>query len=116
MILFVNEQGRFLRFDRTGASMTLEFDCTQRPEIIGKFLYRLSRSWDAIGHDPTATPASEEDATLFRSLHTQYDSQSTVARSLKDAAMDGWPVYKLFFGCPSSLSEDKAVRRNAPVS
>ena len=115
-ILFVNEKGRLLRFDRTGASMALEFDYTQRPEIIGKFLYRLSRSRDAIGHDPTATPASEEDATLFRSLHTQYDSQSTVARSLKDAAMDGWPVYKLFFKCPFSPSEDKAVRRNAPVS
>ncbi|KAI1781712.1 hypothetical protein LXA43DRAFT_1159135 [Ganoderma leucocontextum] len=116
MILFVNERGRLLRFDRTGAAMMPEFDYTQRPEIVGKFLYRLSRNSDAMGHDPTATRANEADTTLFRKLHTHHHPQSTVARCLEDAAMDGWPVYKLSFEGCFSPAENRAVRRSAPIS
>ncbi|PIL31162.1 hypothetical protein GSI_05859 [Ganoderma sinense ZZ0214-1] len=116
MILFVNKNARLLRFDRTGASMTHEFDYTQHPEVIGKFLYHLSRSRDAMGHDPTASPANEADTTLFRALHAQYDLKSTVGRYLKDAATDGWPVYRLAIEGGFSSDEKSAVRREAPIS
>ncbi|KAM5535263.1 hypothetical protein V8D89_011069 [Ganoderma adspersum] len=114
-ILFVNERARLVRFDRAGASMTPEFDYAQRPELIGKFLRRLSRSRDAMGHDPTATPADEAATALFRTLHAQYHPESIVGRCLKVAA-DGWPVYRLTIKGGFSSDEKRAVRRDAPIS
>ncbi|KAI1781713.1 hypothetical protein LXA43DRAFT_1159140 [Ganoderma leucocontextum] len=116
MILFVNETARLLRFDRTGASMTIAFDYTQRPEIFGKFFHRLSRQGRAArGHDPTTVPANEANTALFRKLHTRYNPESAVARGLEDAAMDGWPVSKLTIEGPFSPDQN-AVLPNAPVS
>ena len=69
-----------------------------------------------MGHDPTATPANEADTALFRSLHTQYHSESTVGRCLKVAAEDGWPVYKLTVEGSFSSDEERAVRPGAPIS
>ena len=118
MILFVEDKARLLHFDRTGASMTPEFDYTHRPEVIGKFLYRLSNSRNraAMGHDPTATRANEADAELFRNLHTRYHAASAVGRGLRDAATEGWPVYKLCIEGRFSLNGSTAVLPNDPVS
>ncbi|KAI1786827.1 hypothetical protein LXA43DRAFT_1168945 [Ganoderma leucocontextum] len=116
MILFVEGKARLLRFDRTGASMTPEFDYTQRPEVIGKFLYRLSRNRAAIGHDPTATRANEADTELFRNLHTRYPAASAVGCGLRGAAMEGWPIYKLRIEGRFSPDGSTAVPPNAPIS
>ncbi|PIL31170.1 hypothetical protein GSI_05867 [Ganoderma sinense ZZ0214-1] len=116
MILFVNDRGRLLRFDRTGVSMTVEFDYTQHPEIIGKFLRRVSGSRAAMGHDPTAAPADAADEKLFRELHTRYMSQSAVGRGLKNAATDGWSVYKLSIEGRFSPDHSTAVLPTAPMS
>ena len=120
-ILFVNDRARLVHFDRTRASMTPEFDYTQRPDLIGKFLWRLSPSrWgrdaDTMGHDPTATPANEADTALFRTLHARYHPESTVGRCLKVAATDGWPVYRLTVEGGFSSDGESAVRRGAPIS
>ncbi|KAM5535264.1 hypothetical protein V8D89_011070 [Ganoderma adspersum] len=116
MILFVEDKARLLHFDRTGASMTPAFDYTHRPEVIGKFLYRLSRNRASMGHDPTATHANEADAELFRNLHTRYHAASAVGRSLRDAATEGWPVYKLCIEGRFSPTGSTAVLPNDPVS
>ena len=88
MGLFVEDKARLLRFDRTGVIMTPDFDYTQRPEVIGKFLYRLSQNRASIGHDPTATRASNVDTALFRNLHTHYHPASAVGRGLRDASIE----------------------------
>ncbi len=116
MILFVEDKARLLHFDRTGASMTPEFDYTQRPEVIGKFLRRLSRNRATMGHDPTATRANEADAELFRNLPTRYHTASAVGRGLCYAATEGWPVYKLCIKGGFSPDGSTAVLPNAPVS
>ncbi|KAI1786815.1 hypothetical protein LXA43DRAFT_1032180 [Ganoderma leucocontextum] len=116
MILFVEGKARLLRFDRTGASMTPEFDYTQRPDVIGKFLYRLSRHRAAMGHDPTATRANEADTELFRNLHTRYHAASAVGCGLRGAAMEGWPIYKLRIEGRFSPDGFTAVPPNAPIS
>ncbi|KAI1786813.1 hypothetical protein LXA43DRAFT_751802 [Ganoderma leucocontextum] len=116
VILFVNEKGRLLRFDRTGVSMTIEFDYTQHPEIIGKFMRRVSRSRTAMGHDPTVTSADAAGAKKFRELHTRYVPQSAVGRGLMDAARDGWPVYKFSIEGCFSPDDSTAVLPTAPVS
>ena len=116
MILFVEDKARLIHFDRTGASMTPEFDYTHRPEVIGKFLYRLSRNRASMGHDPTATRANEADAELFRKLHTRYHAASAVGRGLRDAATEGWPVYKLCIEGRFSPTGSAAVLPNNPVS
>ena len=116
MILFVNDKGRLLRFDRTGVSMTVEFDYTQHPEILGKFLDRVSRSRAAMGHDPTVIPADAAEESMFRQLHTRFVPQSAVGRGLKDTAMDGWPVYKLSIEGRFSPDDSAAVLSTAPVS
>ena len=116
-ILFVNDRARLVHFDRTGASMTPEFDYTQRPDLIRKFLYRLSRrsrSRDAMGHDPTAAPADGADTAL--TLHARYHPESTVGRCLKVAAADGWPVYRLTIEGGFSLDGESTVHRDAPIS
>ncbi|KAM5539845.1 hypothetical protein V8D89_006348, partial [Ganoderma adspersum] len=116
MILFVEDKARLLHFDRVGVSMTAEFDYTQRPEVIGKFLYRLSRNRASTGNDPTATRANEADAELFRNLHMRYHAASAVGRGLRDAATEGWPVYKLCIEGRFSPNGSTAVLPNDPVS
>ncbi|KAM5535281.1 hypothetical protein V8D89_011087 [Ganoderma adspersum] len=105
MILFVNDKGRLLRFDRTGVSMTVEFDYTQRPEILGKFLDRISPSRAVMGHDPAVVPADAAEENMF-----------PVGRGLKDAAMDGWSIYKLSIEGRFSPDDSRAVLPTAPVS
>nr|VWP02215.1 DNA helicase (EC [Ganoderma boninense] len=120
MILFVEDKARLLRFARTGVSMTPAFDYTRRPEVLGTFLHRLSRSTSrtAAGHDPTATRANEADTELFRNLHTRtnYHAASAVGRGLRDAATGGWPVYRLCVEGRFSRDGSAAVLPDAPVS
>ena len=116
MILFVEDKARLIQFDRTGASVTPAFDYTHRPEVIGKFLYRISRNPASMGHDPTATRANEADAELFRNLHTRYHATSAVGCSLRDAVTEGWPLHKLCIEGRFSPNGSTAVLPNDPVS
>ncbi len=110
-IHFMCDRARFLRFDRSGAVVSEEFDYVAHPEVIGAFLFRLSRMSRAErGHDPTATTASEKEATMFKALHTRFHADSTAARGLRCAVAEGWPIVKITMDAP--FSPDRApVRR-----
>ncbi|RDX52383.1 hypothetical protein OH76DRAFT_1480526 [Lentinus brumalis] len=100
LVLILKGDARLLRFDRNGAAVSEPFDYVSHPEIIGEFLYRAfcspeSKAEACRGHDPTAKPAALADAEFFRALHERYDQGSTVAKALKRAASDGWPIYEL---------------------
>ncbi|KAM5538320.1 hypothetical protein V8D89_007922 [Ganoderma adspersum] len=111
MIHFMYDCARFIRFDRSGAVVSEEFDYVAHPEVIGTFLFRLSRMSRAErGHDPTATLASESEAGMFRGLHTRFHVDSASARGLGSAVAEGWPVVKLTMDAPFS-SDGAPVRR-----
>ncbi|EJF67468.1 hypothetical protein DICSQDRAFT_142985 [Dichomitus squalens LYAD-421 SS1] len=116
MIHFTYDCARFLRFDRSGAVVSEEFDYIACPQLIGSFLSRLSRMGRAErGYDPTATLASEEQATTFRELHNRFHPDSATARGLGNAVADGWPIYLLTIDAPFS-SDGAAVRRGTSPS
>ena len=110
-IHFMCDCARFLRFDRTGAVVSEEFDYVTHPEIIGMFLFRLSRMDHAErGHDPTVTLASEDEVATFRELHTRFHVDSATARGLRGAVAEGWPIVKIAVDAPFS-SDGSPVRR-----
>ena len=113
MIHFMYDCARLIRFDRSGAVVSEEFDYVVHPEIIGTFLFRLSRKSRAErGHDPTATLASESEAAMFKELHTRFHVDSATARGLRSAVAEGWPIVKITMDAPFS-STRAPVRRNA---
>ncbi|KAI1791953.1 hypothetical protein LXA43DRAFT_369093 [Ganoderma leucocontextum] len=113
VIHFMCDCARFLRFDRSGAVVSEEFDYVAHPEVIGTFLSRLSGMGRAErGHDPTATLASESEAATFRELHTRFHVDSATARGLRSAVAEGWPIFKLTVDAPFS-SDGAPVRRGA---
>ncbi|TFK85845.1 hypothetical protein K466DRAFT_551418, partial [Polyporus arcularius HHB13444] len=100
LVLILKGDARLLHFDRNGAAVSEPFDYVSNPEIIGEFFYRAFCSPEPTakacrGHDPTAKLAAIEDAKFFRALHERYGQSSTVAKALKRAASEGWPIYQL---------------------
>ncbi|RPD54528.1 hypothetical protein L226DRAFT_471918, partial [Lentinus tigrinus ALCF2SS1-7] len=117
MITVLNDYARLVCFERQGAEFTPEFNYIEEPDVIGKFLYRLSRLDRAgRGYDGTVKAASPGEQRLFRTLHEQFpQSRSAVAAGLRDAATIGWRVYKVAVDAPFS-TDGTAVRRNSPLA
>ena len=103
MVHFMYDCARLIRFDRSGAIVSEEFDYVVHPEVIGTSLFRLSRMGRAEqGHDPTASLASESEAEMFRDLHTRFHVDSASARGLRSAVAEGWPIVKITMDAPFS--------------
>ncbi|KAI0073235.1 hypothetical protein K474DRAFT_1649851 [Panus rudis PR-1116 ss-1] len=67
---------RFLRWDRSGCTVSAYFDIYQEPEKLAAFFYQYSRlTRELRGHDPTAKIASSEE-------------QEALQDAIKDFAMD----------------------------
>ncbi|KAI0706239.1 hypothetical protein C8T65DRAFT_230973 [Cerioporus squamosus] len=116
VVVFLQDCARLVRFDRSGAVVSEEFNYLTHPEFIATFFYRLSKLSLALrGYDPSATRASDEEATLFRSLAGKYPEESATQRGLYQAASEGWPVYKLTVDAPFS-PDGKALTRGTPPS
>ncbi|PIL31104.1 hypothetical protein GSI_05800 [Ganoderma sinense ZZ0214-1] len=113
MVHVMRDCARLLRFDRSGAVVSEEFDYVAHPEVLGTLLFRLSRMGRAErGHDPMATLASECEAATFRELHARFHADSATARGLRSAVAEGWPIVKVTMDAPFS-SAGAAVRRGA---
>ncbi|PIL31118.1 hypothetical protein GSI_05814 [Ganoderma sinense ZZ0214-1] len=111
MVHVMRDCARLLHFDRSGAVVSEEFDYVAHPEVIGTFLFCLSRMGRAErGHDPTATLASEHEASMFRELHTRFHADSATAHGLRSAVAEGWPIVKITMDAPFS-SDGTPVRR-----
>ncbi|PIL31115.1 hypothetical protein GSI_05811 [Ganoderma sinense ZZ0214-1] len=114
MVHVMRDCARILRFDRSGAVVSEEFDYVAHPEVIGTLLFRLSRMSRAEqGHDPTATLASEREASMFKELHARFHADSATARGLRNAVVEGWPIVKITMDVPFS-SDGAPVRRGTP--
>ncbi|RPD54518.1 hypothetical protein L226DRAFT_575695 [Lentinus tigrinus ALCF2SS1-7] len=116
MIAVVNDCACLVRFDRSGVAMTPSFNYLEEPDVIGNFLFRLSRlDRGGRGYDGTVEAASPEEERLFRDLHEQYHPRSAVATGLRDAATTGWRVYKVAVDAPFS-TDRTPVRRSSPLA
>ena len=115
LVLFLQDCARFVRFDRSNAVVSEEFDYTACPEIIATFLYRLSKmSLAERGYDPTALRACQEEEIMFRSLHAKYPEGSATRCGLLRAAPAGWPVYKLTVDAAFSPNSSALTRDIIP--
>ncbi|TBU25823.1 hypothetical protein BD311DRAFT_668806 [Dichomitus squalens] len=115
-IVILDDTARLLRYDRTGITMTSKFDYLERPEVIGRFFYRLSRATRMErGYDPTVVPSSAEEDKLFRGLSARFAPGSTEAQALVNAASAGWPVHKITINAPFSDGEKAVSRHDATL-
>ncbi|RPD69384.1 hypothetical protein L226DRAFT_494404 [Lentinus tigrinus ALCF2SS1-7] len=117
MITVFNDCARLVCFDRNGAAMTPSFSYLEEPDVIGKFLYRLSRLDRAgRGYDASVEAASLENERFFRALHERHPQpRSAEAAGLRDAATAGWRVYKVGVDAPFS-TDGTPVRRSSPLA
>lgn len=66
-LLIFGKHGRFIRWDRSSAIVSEQFDYTQQPELLADFLWGVSHAQrDVLGMDPTVTVASDKEAELSR--------------------------------------------------
>ncbi|KAI0643940.1 hypothetical protein C8Q79DRAFT_914438 [Trametes meyenii] len=91
-----NGYARFVRLDHSSALVSAQFNYIKHPEIIGTFLYRLSKlDLAGRGYDPTTTLASKDEVAKFMAMKSRYESPYFIVKSLNRAATEGWPFYKL---------------------
>ena len=116
-IAICRDQARFQRHDRAGCVVSASFNYLEDPRPIGTFLYKLFRNdcvtRESRGHDPTAELASADEAQVFRDVvraHGQ-NMEDYVRVMFRQAAADGWPIYKLKIRSPWSLDGKVAVKR-----
>ncbi|KAH9903275.1 hypothetical protein C8Q73DRAFT_662079 [Cubamyces lactineus] len=87
---------RLIRVDRTAAMVSEPFNYVEDPIPLATFVYRYTKASRAVrGFDPTATPATTEEARMFRELPAKYSDQPYIHSVLKKAATPGWPIFKL---------------------
>ena len=102
LVSICGNDARLVKFDRSGAMVSDGFDYTTEAGVtfIGQFLYRLFRpsaTPEGRGADPTATPASKEDAEFFKSAYKKYpeNTKNRIRERLQAAAKGKWPIYTL---------------------
>ncbi|TBU48236.1 hypothetical protein BD309DRAFT_949941 [Dichomitus squalens] len=114
-IVILDDTARLLRYDRTGITMTSKFDYLERPEVIGRFFYRLSLATRMErGYDPTVVPSSAEEDKLFRGLSARFTPGSAESQALVNATSTGWPTNKITIDAPFSDGK-KAVSRHDAI-
>ncbi|EIW59668.1 uncharacterized protein TRAVEDRAFT_71650 [Trametes versicolor FP-101664 SS1] len=85
-ISVAGSRARLYRWDRAGCIVSEAFDIREHPEILCEFLWRFSRTTDAMrGHDRTVMPATLEMELRFRDAIKDYvRSQLGIDVFLKD--------------------------------
>jgi len=67
-LVVCGKKARFIRWDREGVVVSAEVDCSQRPDLVVKFLQRFNQlTAEQCGLDPTAVPATPEEIETFES-------------------------------------------------
>ncbi|KAH9929522.1 uncharacterized protein BXZ73DRAFT_102052 [Epithele typhae] len=95
MIYIVHDVARILYFDRVGVLVTRPFQWLNKDSHLHDFIWRIARSGDlaALGLDPTATFASDDDEKQFRDLAT--GATASLKSLIVQATKADYPVYKL---------------------
>ncbi|KAI0672142.1 hypothetical protein C8Q78DRAFT_728942 [Trametes maxima] len=103
MLSIVRDTARIIYLDRCAAVVSHSFNYVNDPSILVTFLYRFSRMTPAQrGHDPTVSRATQAQDSMFRRLWETYsdpensaEALALIARDLKHAATECWPIYVL---------------------
>ncbi|KAI0359684.1 hypothetical protein OH77DRAFT_1518062 [Trametes cingulata] len=99
MILFISEDARILRFDRSSLFVSESFSYKTAGEPLVEFLWRVSRlSAEGRGHDTTAERIAQDSpyASLMRAK-TMAPPQDYVTQLFKDSLDEAWPWWLLNF-------------------
>ncbi|KAH9903291.1 hypothetical protein C8Q73DRAFT_635406 [Cubamyces lactineus] len=116
MILVSGRQARLIQVNRTATIVSEPFDYVEDPEPCATFVFRyINATRERRGFDPTATPATKDEADIFRGLPARYLNDPFLHGTLQKANAPGWPIVKLSITGRWS-SDDQAVRRDSTVS
>ena len=89
-IFIIGSTARLLRWDRSGAVISQEFDYKERPEHLCEFLRRFDiASPEERGHDPSVTTASRDEERLFaKQIHEEVAFQLDLDEELDKTKLD----------------------------
>ncbi|KAL0960015.1 hypothetical protein HGRIS_011665 [Hohenbuehelia grisea] len=72
-LLILDQNARFIRWDRAGAIVSAAFDYTKNSQPLVDFFWRLGTYWDSLGGlDPTVRLADPAEQTLAKELLQQW--------------------------------------------
>ena len=78
-LVICGKRARFIRWDREGVVVSAGIDCSQRQDLVVEFLQRFNHlTAEQRGLDPTAVPATPEEARMLESA-----AENVEVRSLK---------------------------------
>ena len=125
-LLIFDDEARFIRWDRAGASVSGKFKYTNKPKGLKTFLYTYGCASEAErGWDSSVSPALLREERLFfnacrtwsRSLRStnpvRMAWKHVLATDTKVALDPGWPTYKVTLGSPSKdlLKDELIIKR-----
>ena len=97
--------------DHAGVIVSEPFRWNERNSFLHQFVWKIAkltmaRRWAELGHDETASLASDEEREKFLKLKDDKSLPQHVRDGFKKAAADDWPIYKLEV-TPGEPSEDE---------
>ena len=76
-LVICGRKARFIRWDREGAVISAGIDCSQRQDLVIEFLQRFNHlTAEQRGLDPTAVPATPEEAEMLESAAAKVEIES----------------------------------------
>jgi len=75
---------RFIRWDRSGATVTESFDYIKQPDILARFFWRYSHlNHSQCGYDTSVSPASPEDLQQIRHVEKRLRDENPAHREFR---------------------------------
>ncbi|KAL6310484.1 hypothetical protein BKA93DRAFT_907084, partial [Sparassis latifolia] len=104
MVFICKSSARLIRWDRAGGVVSKSFDYIQEPETLHTFMYRIGKMNDSQrGYDPTAVLATPAEVAEMKSCESRLNEYHR--ECLREAMLDGWPIYKIEFKADDVLSK-----------
>ncbi|KAM5541449.1 hypothetical protein V8D89_005003 [Ganoderma adspersum] len=110
-VYICSDMARLLYFDRSGAFVSKPFSWDDPKSLLHQFVWKIAKLANAgrfaeLGHDETASLASDEEKEKFLTLKDDTSLPQHVRDGFKKATADKWPIYKLEVA-PGEPSEDE---------
>ncbi|KAM5541456.1 hypothetical protein V8D89_005010 [Ganoderma adspersum] len=110
-VYICSDMARLFYFDRSGAFVSKPFSWDDPKSLLHQFVWKIAKLANAgrfaeLGHDETASLASDEEKEKFLALKDDTSLPQHVRDGFKKATADKWPIYKLEVA-PGEPSEDE---------
>ncbi|PIL24562.1 hypothetical protein GSI_12446 [Ganoderma sinense ZZ0214-1] len=110
-VYICSDMARLFCFDHAGAFVSQPFQWDKLDSLLHQFIWKIAKLAKAgrfaeLGHDETASLASDEEKAKFLALKDDMSLLQHVRDGFKKATADKWPIYKLEV-TPGELSEDE---------